>query len=69
MNAPTVDFADNHINPFWINLKWDGLIDSEWSNTGGDKPIEYILEWNDQINTLDEESSQNWIVISTQRVD
>jgi hypothetical protein len=47
MNAPTVDFTSNNINPFWINLKWNGLIGSEWPKTGGDKPIEYILEWND----------------------
>jgi len=49
MNIPKVDYLANHINPHWILLTWDALIETQWNNTGGDRPVEYVLEWNDMI--------------------
>ena len=45
MNIPKVDYLANHINPTWIYLTWDALIDSEWDKTGGDPAIYYELQW------------------------
>ena len=56
MNIPKVAYSANHINPHWILLTWDALIESEWSNTGGDRPVEYVLEWNDMISIASDSS-------------
>ena len=45
MNIAKVDYLTNHINPTWIYLTWDALIDSEWDKTGGDPGIYYELQW------------------------
>jgi len=45
MNIPKVDYLANHINPHWINITWEPLIDTEWNNTGGDPAVYYGLEW------------------------
>jgi hypothetical protein len=43
MNIPEVDYLSNHINPKWIYLTWDPLLDSSWGQTGGDPAIYYEL--------------------------
>ena len=45
MNKPQVNFDGNHINPTWIYLTWQPLIDTEIGNTGGDPAIYYELQW------------------------
>jgi hypothetical protein len=50
MNIPKVDYLANHINPTWIFVTWEPLIDTEWNKTGGDPGIYYELQWNiDQV--------------------
>jgi len=46
MNTPKVNYLANHINPTWIFVTWEPLIESEWNNTGGDPGIYYELQWN-----------------------
>jgi hypothetical protein len=46
MNIPKVKYLANHINPTWIFVTWEPLIDTEWSKTGGDPGIYYELQWN-----------------------
>jgi hypothetical protein len=43
MNKPKVDYLANHINPTWIYITWEALIDIEWDKTGGDPGIYYEL--------------------------
>lgn len=31
MNIPKVEYLANHINPSWIYLTWDPLLDSNWA--------------------------------------
>ncbi len=45
MNIPKVDYLANDINPHWIKITWEPLIDTEWNNTGGDPAVYYGLEW------------------------
>ena len=66
MNIPKVDYVANHINPTWILLTWDALIETEWDKTGGDRAVEYVLEWNDMIGNNDPSILENWKVISNQ---
>jgi hypothetical protein len=59
MNIPKVNYLGNHINPTWIYLTWDPLIDSEWDKTGGDPAIYYELQW-------DQGSLGNqWVILTT----
>jgi hypothetical protein len=53
MNIPKVNYLANDINPHWILLTWDALIETEWDKTGGDRSVEYVLEWNDMIANTD----------------
>jgi len=39
MNIAKVDYYANHINPTWIYITWEPLIDSKWNETGGDPAI------------------------------
>jgi hypothetical protein len=66
MNIPKVDYVANHINPTWILLTWDALIETEWDKTGGDRAVEYVLEWNDMIENNDPSILENWKIISNQ---
>jgi hypothetical protein len=43
MNIAKVDYYANHINPTWIYITWEPLIDSKWNETGGDPAIYYEL--------------------------
>jgi len=43
MNIPKVNYLANNINPTWIYITWDSLIESEWNKTGGDAVIYYEL--------------------------
>ena len=45
MNLPVVDYNANHINPNWIYITWDALVDTKWDQTGGDPAIYYELQW------------------------
>ena len=59
MNIAKVDYLSNHINPTWIYITWDALIDSEWNKTGGDPGIYYELQWD--LGSLGEQ----WAVLTT----
>jgi hypothetical protein len=60
MNIPNVDYLGNHINPKWIYLTWEPLIESKWNETGGDPAIYYELQWD--LGSLGE----NWVILTTQ---
>jgi hypothetical protein len=59
MNIPKVDYLANHINPTWIYLTWDTLIDTEWDKTGGDPAIYYELQWD--LGSL----GNQWVILTT----
>jgi hypothetical protein len=42
MNVPAVDYHANHINPTWIKLTWQPIMESDM---GRDSVIYYNLEW------------------------
>ncbi len=67
MNMAQHDYLANHINPYWIYLTWEALIETQWDKTGGDKPVEYVIEWNNMIGISDPSISQNWQIISSQQ--
>jgi len=59
MNIPKVDYLANHINPTWIYLTWEPLIETEWDKTGGDPAIYYELQWD--LGSLGDQ----WVILTT----
>jgi len=60
MNIARVNYLANHINPTWIYITWEPLIETKWNETGGDPAIYYELQWD-----LGSQG-QNWTILTSQ---
>jgi hypothetical protein len=60
MNIAKVDYLANHINPTWIYITWEPLIETKWNETGGDPAIYYELHWD--LGS----KGQNWTILTSQ---